>query len=603
MQFDKDKTSKMKSFYKTALASFLGIFAALIILALIVFGIIGAIASDSEKNAIPSGNVILKISGAITEQKVETFNFNPMNANMDMSSSCGILSVVRAIDVAASDSSVKMIYIRPDDLLVSISSAEELRKALSRFRDSGKPVIAYMDAASVGTYYLASVADKVILNRYADVMFSGMSSNILYFKDLIDHLGIDVQLIRHGKYKSAGEPFIKNSISQENREQYECMLGTIWDTMTESIAQSRDFSREDFCNWVDNLGIADAGDAKAKGIVDELWFKDELEDYLCNLMEVDNADDLRIAGIAEYAATKVKPDIRTREKIAVIYADGEIVMGDSQSGEIGDNFAREIAKVRKDSTVKAVVFRVNSPGGSVLASEKIKTEIDLLRATRPVVASYGDYAASGGYWISNSCDKIYSDASTLTGSIGVFSMIPDFSKVMKDVAHVNLVTVSSNKHSDMYTLMRPFDEAELAYMQASVENIYERFVNTVAEGRELEPEFVDSIAQGRVWAGTDALAIGLVDEIGTLEDAVAWAASAAGDADLAVWQVAEYPKPLTTMEQMMEMFGQKSTPEENILSGTPFAGVADAMSGWVKRVKENPADVMFARIPYAMDIR
>lgn len=562
----------MSNFYKTALASFLGIFAALIILALIVFGIIGAIASDSEKNAIPSGNVILKISGAITEQKVETFNFNPMNANMDMSSSCGILSVVRAIDVAASDSSVKMIYIRPDDLLVSISSAEELRKALSRFRDSGKPVIAYMDAASVGTYYLASVADKVILNRYADVMFSGMSSNILYFKDLIDHLEIDVQLIRHGKYKSAGEPFIKNSISQENREQYECMLGTIWDTMTESIAQSRDFSREDFCNWVDNLGIADAGDAKAKGIVDELWFKDELEDYLCNLMEVDNADDLKIAGIAEYAATKVKPDIRTREKIAVIYADGEIVMGDSQSGEIGDNFAREIAKVRKDSTVKAVVFRVNSPGGSVQASAIIKHEIELLKKEKPVVASYGDYAASGGYWISCGCDKIFSDRTTLTGSIGVFGLLPSFGNALRKNLHLNVETVSTNSHGALVDGFNPLDAQEVAWMQNMIENTYTEFTGLVADGRGMSREAVDEIAQGRVWAGGNAVTIGLVDEIGTLQDALNYAAAVA---DLEKYQLVEYPAPVTAMERLMKMLQGKSASIDVLPE--PFARAAKCL--------------------------
>ena len=563
----------MRNFWKIVLASFIGVLAALLILTLIGVGAIGSLASlGSEKNAIPSGNVILKISGAITEQKVETFNFNPMNASMDMSNSCGILSVVRAIDVAASDSSVKMIYIRPDDLAVSISSAEELRKALSRFRDSGKPVIAYMDAASTGTYYLASVADKVILNRYADVMFSGMSSSILYFKDLIDHLGVDVQLIRHGKYKSAGEPFIKNSISQENREQYECMLGTIWDTMTESIATSRDFSKEDFCGWVDNLGIADAEDAKAKGIVDELWFKDELEDYLCTLMDVDKADDLKIAGIADYAAVKVKPDIRTREKIAVIYADGEIVMGDSQSGEIGDNFAREIAKVRKDSTVKAVVFRVNSPGGSVQASAIIKHEIELLKKEKPAVASYGDYAASGGYWISCGCDKIFSDRTTLTGSIGVFGLLPSFGNALKKNLHLNVETVSTNSHGALVDGFNPLDAQEVAWMQNMIENTYAEFTGLVADGRGMSREAVDEIAQGRVWAGGNAVTIGLVDEIGTLQDALNYAAAVA---DLEKYQLVEYPAPVTAMERLMKMLQGKSASIDVLPE--PFARAAKCL--------------------------
>jgi protease-4 len=353
---------------------------------------------------------------------------------------------------------------------------------------------------------------------------------------------------------------------------------------------------------IDGLKLNRPEDFLREGFVDELLDREGLENKLADLAVVESFKKLKSFTLSEYISAKVMPNTKAKKKIAILYADGNIIEGEGKQNVAGDYFSRVIAKVRADSTVKAVVFRVNSPGGSVLASEKIKAGIELLMKDKPVVASYGNYAASGGYWISNNCDKIYSDATTLTGSIGVFSMIPDISKTVKDIAHVNMVAVGSSKHADMYSMMRPLDQDELDYMQASVENIYDRFVNIVAEGRGLELDFVDSIAQGRVWAGSDAIKIGLVDEIGTLEDAVKWAAAAAGDADLSAWNVAEYPKPQSQMEMMMEMLGQK-TPAENIFANTPFEDTAGMFLDWYARVKKNPADVTFARIPYIIDIR
>ena len=595
-------------FWKMVLAVVIGLLITTVITFFLISGTLSSLASSSSSTPVlpKSGVMVMDMSQIVlTEQASSSNDVMSLVQGGASAQPVGLWKAVQALNKAAEDPGVKYIFLKADGVSGGISQIQELRKSLENFRKSSKPVIAYIESPTTAGYYLASVADKIYMTseQGGTSMLIGIGTQMFFLKDLLDKLGVNVQLIRHGKYKSAGEMFVKNAPSPENMEQNQAMIDAIWASYASEIAASRDLTVDQVNAAIDNLLLNMPQDFLDNGFVDELLTREELHAQLADLAVVPSFKDLKTFDFTDYVAAKVTPNFKIKNKIAIIYADGEIVEGNGKTEVAGDRFASVIAKVRADSTVKAVVFRVNSPGGSVLASEKIKTEIDLLRATRPVVASYGDYAASGGYWISNSCDKIYCDASTLTGSIGVFSMIPDFSKVMKDVAHVNLVTVSSNKHSDMYTLTRPFDEAELAYMQASVENIYERFVNTVAEGRELEPEFVDSIAQGRVWAGTDALAIGLVDEIGTLEDAVAWAASAAGDADLAVWQVAEYPKPLTTMEQMMEMFGSKSAPEENILSGTPFAGVADAMSGWVKRVKENPADVMFARIPYAMDIR
>ena len=303
---------------------------------------------------------------------------------------------------------------------------------------------------------------------------------------------------------------------------------------------------------------------------------------------------------------KVKANTAAKKKIAIIYADGNIVEQDDPNNISGARFASVIAKVRADSSVKAVVFRVNSPGGTVLAASKIKEEIDLTKAVKPVIASYGNYAASGGYWISNNCDHIFSDATTLTGSIGCFSAIPEFGKTLKDVVHVNMTPVKSHKHSDMLSLTRPFDAEETEAMQKYVDDIYTSFVSIVAEGRNMTYEAVDEIAQGRVWTGKDALKIGLVDEIGTLEDALRYTATAAGDSDLDNWNVVSYPKPLSFMEQMMQQLGKGKDQEEamvNAFAGTPFEYVAKTLLEWQKTWTKGKGDLVFARMPFEIDIR
>lgn len=596
----------MKDFVKMMLAVVCGIF---------VFGIVAFIMSLSVISSIAAAGStapVLPKSGVMTIDMSELALAEQASDNFDVMSviqgttvkQIGLWNAVQAVNKAAEDPAVKYIYIKADGVSGGMAQLQEFRKALSNFRLSGKPVISYMEAPSTGSYYLASVSDKIYMTSCegATSMVNGIGSQLIFLKDILDKVGVNVQLIRHGKYKSAGEMYIKNAPSPENLEQNQAMIDALWGSMASEIAESRGITLDAFNAMVDGLVLNTADDFLENGLVDELLSREELQSKLADLAVVDSYKKLKSFSISDYASAKALPNTKAKKKIAIIYADGEIVDGKGKQEVAGDHFASVIAKVRADSTVKAVVLRVNSPGGSVLASEKIKNEIDLLKADKPVVASYGDYAASGGYWISNGCDKIFSDATTLTGSIGVFSMIPDFSKVLKDLAHVNIVTVGSNKHSDMYSFMRPLDEDEQAYMQESVEGIYDKFVSIVSEGRSLEPEFVDSVAQGRVWAGSDALKIGLVDEIGTLEDAINWAAAAAGNPDLSSWNVAEYPKPLTTMEMFMESFG--GTPaEENIFAGTPFGKVAEVFIDWHARMKKNPADVMFARIPYAMEIK
>ena len=428
-------------------------------------------------------------------------------------------------------------------------------------------------------------------------MFSGLSSQMIFLKDILDRLGVNVQLIRHGKYKSAGEMYIRNSASPENMEQNTEMIESVWNSWAVEIAQSRDISVEDLNAMLDNLELNFPSDFLEKGLVDELFTREELQQQLCDLYSASRFEDIQAIQLPDYAKLKDVENFKAKKKVAVIYAEGNIVDGDAKQEVAGDRFAKIIADVRKDSTVKAVVLRVNSPGGSVLASEKIKAEIDLIQKRGiPVIASYGDYAASGGYWISANCDKIYSNATTLTGSIGVFSMIPDISGTLEDKVHVNITPVNSNKHADMYGMMRPLDQAELDYMQASVENIYEKFTGLVAEGRDMPVPAVDEIAQGRVWTGAEALEIGLVDEIGTIEDAIIYAAFCIdGVQSLNDVQITAYPKPLTTMELLLESFGGG----ESVFAGTAFEGIETAFKNW----SSSESGKVYARLPYEFSIR
>jgi protease-4 len=569
----------MKPFWKVVFGGCLGTIIAFLLVNLIFFGVIGSLVSSLGKEEQPSvpRNAILKIDlrQSIQEQGKESFSFNPLAGSASMSSGLSLLDAIRALDAAAEDPQVKFVYLKADDMNMDIAVAEEFRAALARFRECGKPVVSYSQGLSAGNYFMASVADKVILNAYGDVMINGMSSQMMYYKDLIDQLGIDIQLIRHGKYKSAGEPYIKSEPSQENKEQYETMLGTIWGMMADAIASSRDFTAEQFNEWIDNLSISNAETAKEKGLVDELWYDDQVRDYFCTLCDVKKAKDLKYVSLKDYAAARVKSNLRAKEKIAVIYADGEIVMDDHGNGNIGNNFAKEIAKARQDSSVKAVVFRVNSPGGSVQASAAIEREIALLKECKPVVASYGGYAASGGYWISCGADKIFSDKSTLTGSIGVFGLIPSFGKALRKNVHLNVYEVSTHKHGALATGMSPLDPEEEAMMQKQIDATYEDFVSRVAAGRGLTTEAVDEIAQGRVWAGGDAIKIGLVDELGGLTDAIRYAASMAS---LENYRLVTYPAVVPMYNQLLSSMNETGT-EQDIR--TDAVGVAERTAGWL----------------------
>ncbi len=583
------------------LATVLGCLIVGIILLVFSFSLLGSLLSSAEEQPIMPRSAVLYINFdqiSITEQSTEDFDLSVtglLSGSMGSSvTNLGIWQAIQAINAAATDPAVKFIYMKPDNVSGETAGIEEMRAALKKFRTSGKAIISYVENPGNASYYLASVSDKIYMASYAGGMntLTGFATQLTYFKDILDKLGINVQLIRHGKYKSAGESYIRSSSSPENREQYQVMVDSFWKNWAEEMASARDLSLEQFNALIDGLKLNNPQDFLENGLVDELMDKEENKQKLCDLFGVEKYTDVKFISLADYAKLKVTANRKAKDAIAIIYANGQINDGNDPEEIAGDRFAKIIADVRQDSTIKAVVFRVNSPGGSVTASDKIKNEIDRLRECKPVVASYGSYAASGGYWISNSCDRIFSDANTLTGSIGVFSMIPDLSKTADKIG-VGIETISSNKHGGMYSFMAPLDADETAYMQESVEEIYDTFTSIVASGRNLEQSYVDEIAQGRVWTGTDALKIGLVDEIGGIEAALNYAIRLTdGSSDLSSWKIAEYPAPQNTMEKLLGKFGQEAL----VFEGTPFESVERTFKDW----DMSKAGEVYALLPYVL---
>lgn len=595
----------MKNFIKMTLATLLGLFLFGGVVTFIFAGIIGAAAALGKQQPVMPDSAVLTMDMSavmLMEQTQEVDPLTMLKGNGMEISSLGIYSAIRAINIAAVDPAVKFIYMKPDGVIGGMAQIEELRTALKHFRESGKAVVSYIENPTNAGYYLASVSDKIYMTSLDGSMnmLTGASSQMIFLKDLLSRLGVDVQLIRHGKYKSAGEMFIRSNPSKENLEQNEAMVHSIWESWAGEIAESRDISLDDFNALLNGLKLNFPSDFLEAGLVDELVTYEQMRQKLAALYVTDTPDNVKAIALQDYALVRTPVNLKPKAKVAVIYADGEIVDGKEKQSQIvaGDRFVKIISEIRKDSTIKATVLRVNSPGGSVLASEKIKSELELLQERMPVVASYGNYAASGGYWISAGCDKIYSNATTLTGSIGVFSMIPDFSKTLEKKLHVGITPVNSNRHSDMYSMMRPLTDVEIAYMQASVEKIYDKFTDLVAEGRDMSAARVNEIAQGRVWTGAEALDINLVDQLGTIEDAITWAAlSIDGVGAVEEVSVVSYPKPLTSLELLVESLG--GTQQQNILAGTPFKAIGEAFRNW----SATESGKVYARMPHEYVIR
>ena len=512
--------------------------------------------------------------------------------------SYNLLSVERAIDAAAKDDKIALIFLKTDGYASGMAAAEELRHSLERFRSAGKKVIAYNTGYTTSAYYLASVADKVVLNPSGEGSMTGLASSLMFYKDLIDALGVNVQLILHGKYKSAGEPYIRSDISDENRRQYEQMLGSIWNVIKTDISASRGIGADEIDRFANELALGDAPTWLSAGLVDDLWDKGEMEEYLCGLFGAKTTDLLKVVDVANYASKLKKGP--AKNKIAVIFANGSIGSGSDVDGV---KMAETIAKVRADSTVKAIVWRVNSPGGEVVSSDLIRTEIEAARKVKPVIASYGSYAASGGYWISSSSDRIFTDNTTLTGSIGVFGLVPVLGDAIRKNLKVNPVSITTHPHADMMQGMREFNDEERSWMQANIDSVYTKFVTLVSESRGLEWNAVDEIAQGRVWAGADALGLGLVDQIGTGLDAIEYAAKQVG---LSAYQIVYYPEVKSmTLKNMLS--GKQ---EEEPLVETPFltvdlpgrlAPAAQALRQAGELIGDVSRPTIQARMPYVID--
>lgn len=600
----------MKPFLKNTLSVMLGIFLMHVIGCLFFLtSIIGSIGAGSGV-VLPTSNAGLKID--MSKINLVEYNYvsNPLagfNTSFQEVAQIQLLDAVRAINDAAADPAIKYIYLKPEAASGGLATLEEFRYAIEEFRKSGKPVIAYMDNATNGGYFLGSVADKLYISSAegAGNQITGLSARLFFIKDLINFFGIKMQLIRHGEYKSAGEMFIKSNASKENIEQNQAYIDGIWNAWSKKIAASRGFSQAEFNAHINSLDIMDAHDMMKAHFVDGVFSLAKMKEKLLSFHE-EGTKELCFVSLADYvtAHKETKWAVqRGADKVAVIYANGEIV--ESSNGRqaiVGNELARTIAAVRADSTIHNVVFRVNSPGGSVLASDKIRHEIDLLCKEKNVIASYGDYAASGGYWISSGCHTIFTDHSTLTGSIGVFSMIPDFSAAVNRIG-IHHTTIKSNDHAGMLSGFDPLDKVELEYMQRSVDSIYERFTTVVANGRGKSKEYINSIARGRVWAGDDAKKIGLCDGIGDLKHAITVAAAKANpNVQFSDIVIEEYPKTIDGLQSLMMMLQPAKDNEVlvNAVKNTPLEPIAKCMNGVLRN--SNTA-TYYARLPYYIDIQ
>lgn len=544
----------MKHFFSTLLAAFIGALAALALSSVIFIGIVSALVSVGQKSDAVSftGKAVLALdlSKPITERgNSDPFSSISLTSFKIAEESTGILDAVNAIESAATDPGIQYIYINASNLAMSMTTLEELRSALVKFRDCGKPIVAYADNFSQGAYYIASVADKIYMNRDGQAMITGIGMNLMFFKELLDRLGIEMQLIRHGKFKAAAEQFVSGNISEANREQNQVMMESVWKSWATEICGSRGVDMEHFNSLINNLRLGNAESMLENNLIDEAVTEQQMIEALCTLSSVESEKNLKFISLSKYAKAALKQNYKVKEKVAIIYADGEISM-DGTDGLVAKNILPVIKNVAEDSSVKAVVLRVNSPGGDAMAAELIKLELQNLRKNKPLVVSFGDYAASGGYWISACSDYIFTDKTTLTGSIGVFSLAMNYGRLLDKHLHINSVSLKTHNHSDAFMGVRALDSDEIKYFQDAVEDIYTKFTALVSDGRALDIEYVDSIGQGRVWTGSMAKELKLADSLGGLKEAIAYAAMLSGATE---YRVVEYPFIENSMDKILKM--------------------------------------------------
>ena len=588
----------MKDFLKFTLATVTGIVISSVVLffisILVVFSMVSS--SESETQVRKNSIMMLDLNGTLAERSQE----NPLDLIMkDDYKTYGLDDILSSIKKAKENEDIKGIYIQATSLGAGFASLEEIRNALKDFKESGKFVVAYGDTYTQGLYYLSSVADKVLLNPQGMLEWRGLAATPMFFKDLLEKVGVEMQVFKVGTYKSAVEPFISTEMSAANREQINVYLSSIWGQITSAVAESRNLSVEALNKEADRmLMFYPAEESVKNGLVDTLIYKNDVRDYLKNLAGIDKDDNMPILGIQDMINVKKNvPRDKSGNVIAVYYAYGEIDGGSSASTDEGINSEKVIKDLRKlkdNENVKAVVLRVNSPGGSAYGSEQIWYAVNQLKKEKPVIVSMGDYAASGGYYISCNADTIVAEPTTLTGSIGIFGMMPN-AKGLTEKLGVSFDVVKTNPYADFGNLTRPMNDGEKGLMQMYVNNGYELFLTRCSDGRGISMEKLDKIAQGRVWTGSTAKELGLVDELGGLDKALEIAIAKAG---VDAYTVMSYPKKEGFLESLM------NTNPGNYIKGRMLNGKMSDMYRQFSIIENfDKIDRIQARVPFELNIQ
>ncbi|MBU3822975.1 signal peptide peptidase SppA [Flavobacteriaceae bacterium XHP0103] len=549
------------NFIKRVLSTVTGIFVFLFICfaMFFVFALVFGSSSEDVVTVKPNSVLDLRLDFPIkdyagkTEFRQYTF-LNEARKN-------GLFNIIDAIEYAETDDNIKGIVMDNNFINAGITQTKEIRDALLKFKESGKFITAYADVYSQKDYYLSSVADTIYLNPVGLVEFKGFYSEQLYLKELQEKTGIKMEVIRYGKYKSAVEPFLSDTMSDENREQISVFLKSIWDQVKQEVSESRHITEADLDTIADNLLARNATMAKNVKLIDKIVYRDEFIHELKQAIGIDNEEDIQsitIEDYAEYVATKIRTN-SSKNRIAVIYAQGDIVYGEGDENTVGQGtMGRTLREAREDDRIKAVVLRINSPGGDAMASELIWREIELTKKVKPVIVSMGDLAASGGYYIACNADKIIAEPTTITGSIGVFGMLPNGNELASNLG-VNAEQVSTNKNAVSYSFFEPLSESQHDFIREEVVNIYELFTTRVADGRGMTQDAVKTIAEGRVWTGADAVNNGLVDALGGLDVALERAAEAANISDYKTIELPVFEKDL---DKILREFGLVEAKED-----------------------------------------
>ncbi|MDN5577751.1 MAG: signal peptide peptidase SppA [Chryseobacterium sp.] len=538
----------MRSFFKNVLANIVAIMfiAAIFFMFLITLLAVSAFSDNGiakvKENSVLTLDFKTKVIDSPTEDNSHIFAFNEKEKNIL------IYEMLEAIKKAKSDDKIKGISIETDGIMAGMTQLDDIRNALEDFKKSGKFVYAYGNSVSQSAYYLGSVADQYFLNPSGGIELKGMTTEVLYMKSFAEKYGIGMEVIRHGKYKSAVEPFLRDDMSPENKEQISTMLNDLWSGNSTKMANSRKIDTAQFRTVVDSLyGIIPDLSLQHR-LVDRLMQKTEYDDFIRAKINLKKNDKLNKISFSKYISSFSKDNLKKDNQVAVLYASGAIYNGEGNDEIYSENFVKEIKKLTENDKVKAVVLRINSPGGSANASDEILFEMQQLKNKKPVIVSFGDYAASGGYYIAMAADKIFAEPNTLTGSIGVFGMIPYF-KELANKNGLSSLAVNTNANSNMYSPLNGITPGGVAIMTKSVEQTYKRFVHFVSKNRKKSFEQIDEVGGGRIWSGKRAKQIGLVDELGTLNDAINYAAK---QVKLNNFNVASYPKKVSEFEQLFK---------------------------------------------------